>query len=1009
MTQLFKNENFLKKILDGPSMLPVEEPKKNSNYYKNESNKIKHFLKGIVRKQSLLDKDDVNSSNSKSNKHNSSNEINESNKSNNVRKNSILVDSTEHNNSTIFNLFNKNLKDEGSILRLKEEDFRNLKKVDSVSDSETSQEILIDNINDDFVLNTNAFYYNIWETIVSMTLLYIFVFDIYIFSFFDEDYEVFTIISIVIDSIYVIDFIKCFYVPFYDQEENLIKNRKLIFYNYLQNGFLIDIVTGIPFSIFISLMNVKENTKNFKFIRIAKISRITKLTRILKLTKLVKSFRKDNSTFKLKIIEDLSINSNKKRFAKFGIYFLLFTHISSCLWVFVAKLEVPNWITMTGSEDTDNLSLYIEAFYFNLVTIFTVGYGDITPYNSIERIYNMILMIFGVLLYSFTITSLSNIVVKIEKKEKQYNKRVDFLENIRVKYNIDPSLHRILYRFLTYELQINRINKKMILDELPQQLRFSLIMQIYQKPIKILKIFDNTPSDFKLKAVTMLKQLKMLKGEYLIKSGDFLEEAYFIKKGILQIEFNVNRKKKYRLIRLYPREHFGDVYMCRNIRSPVSVYVFSKFAEMYLIDKKSFISLHEEFPDIIQKLIKVSLHNTTQIEMKAKELIIKYHSDTPINHKLMDKSKTFMVNSMMENSSPINSLISKYNNSPDRIRLNNDITDDASHHFQLIDFNTKKPTILQKHSSSAVDDSSSEVSSIRDNGTIQSESEYSSSHNNSKPHINISYNINIQNNVNISSQDLTNIIKDNQSENKSKKDSNIHKNNFIGSKDTVLNLIKPEKMLQDLKDMTKDLEKESNEQFNKTDSFKPNEGKERISILKGTDTETSINKRVSVTNNSTTKTGSKRFTIDSSNHDKTHISEQLDKVNRNSVFNNLFTDKSKRRLTKIITPINISEKRSNSVLDISKKKKSIVKIDPIIEEKKKSDSPIKRMRKLSESHYNEILSNMKKDAFVFLNPLSILNTDRGPSSSVYIEKQVDRVIEIYEIIMKSVIKHKVKY
>jgi hypothetical protein len=1009
MTQLFKSENYLKSILDGPiqnktraSMLPVEEPKKSSKYYKNESNKLKFFLKEIVRKKSLKSEDD-NSSNSISNKH-SSNIINESNKSNKVIKNSILIENTEHYNSRITHLFNKNLKDEDS---------RDLKKIESISDSENSQDIIIDDIHDDFVLNTDALYYNIWETILSLTLFYIFVFDIYIFSFFDEEYEAFTIVSIVIDSIYVIDFIKCFYVPFYDHDENLVKNRKLIFYNYLQNGFFIDIVTGIPFSIFISLMNAQEDTKNLKFIRIAKISRITKLTRILKLTKLAKSFKKGNNTFKLKIIEDLNINSNMKRFAKFGIYFFLFTHISSCLWVFVAKLEIPNWITKTNSMDEDNLSLYIRAFYFNLVTIFTVGYGDITPYNSIERIYNMILMVFGVLLYSFTITSLSNIVVKIEKKEKQFNKRVDFLENIRIKFKLNPYLHRILFRFLTYDLQINRINKKMILDELPQQLRFNLIMQIYKKPIKILKMFENTPSDFKFKAVTMLKQLKMLKGEYLIKSGDFLEEAYFLKKGILQIEFNVNKKKKYRLIRLHSREHFGDIYMCRNIRSPVSVYVFSKFVEMYLINKKDFISLHEEFPDIIQRLIKVSLYNTTQIEMKAKDFIIKYHSDSPINHSLIDKSKT-LTDSMIEKSSPINLIIDKFNNFPESIRINDDITDDASHHFQLIDFNTKKLTVVDEHISSGIQESSSELSSIRENGTIQSESEYSSrsSNNNSKPHININYNINIQNNVNISSQDLSNMIKDNHSENKSN-DLSVYKNNFVGAKDTVLNLIKPEKILEEIKDMTmdavQDIENkvnENNQQFNIKD--KPSEGKARVSILKGTDTESLINKRVSITNNSTPKTGSKRFTIDSSNHDKTHISQQLEKVKRNSVFNNLFTDKSKRRLTKIINPIIIPEKRSNSVLAIPKKM-SIVKKEPIIEEKRKSHSPIEKMRKLSESHFNEILSNMKKDAFIFLNPLSILNNEKGPSTSVYIEKQVDRVIEIYEIIMKSVIKNKVKY
>ena len=331
MTKIFKNENYLNKILQVPNevnrrksvSIPVEENKKSKNYLMSESNKLKHFLKEIVRKKSIRDKDDNNNtSNSKNNRHNSSSKINESNKSGvDPRKNSIIIESIERDNTTILHLFNKNLTEE-PFSKYKEENFRNLKKIESVSDSETSQDRLIDNIEENFVLNTNAFYYNVWETILSLTLFYIFVFDIYIFSFIDEDHDLFSMISMVIDSIYVVDFIKCFYVPFYDNDENLVKNRKLIFYNYLKNGFFIDLVTGIPFSIFIYFMNAQEDTKNLKFIRIAKISRITKLTRILKMTKLVKSFKKDNNTFKLKIIEDLNISSNMKSFAKFGIYFL---------------------------------------------------------------------------------------------------------------------------------------------------------------------------------------------------------------------------------------------------------------------------------------------------------------------------------------------------------------------------------------------------------------------------------------------------------------------------------------------------------------------------------------------------------------------------------------------------------------------------------------------------------------------------------------------------------------
>jgi hypothetical protein len=152
-------------------------------------------------------------------------------------------------------------------------------------------------------------------------------------------------------------------------------------------------------------------------------------------------------------------------------------------------------------------------------------------------------MFFGVMMYSFTITALSNIIVKIDKKEKIYNKRVEYLNLIKTKYKLNAGLYKTLNRFLNYDLQINRIDKKSVLNELPPQLKQHLILQIYKNPISNLKIFDNTPNDFRFKSVTMLKQLKMFKDEYIISTGDFIEEIYFIKRGYCRVELVMGKKK----------------------------------------------------------------------------------------------------------------------------------------------------------------------------------------------------------------------------------------------------------------------------------------------------------------------------------------------------------------------------------------------------------------------------------------------------------------------------------
>lgn len=51
----------------------------------------------------------------------------------------------------------------------------------------------------------------------------------------------------------------------------------------------------------------------------------------------------------------------------------------------------------------------MNSLYFSIVTMLTVGYGDITPVNLIEKSYVMIIMIFNCGLFAYYINSIGEI------------------------------------------------------------------------------------------------------------------------------------------------------------------------------------------------------------------------------------------------------------------------------------------------------------------------------------------------------------------------------------------------------------------------------------------------------------------------------------------------------------------------------------------------------------------------------------------------------------------------
>jgi CRP-like cAMP-binding protein len=502
---------------------------------------------------------------------------------------------------------------------------RVLRKMDKIEDSDGLEDHMVDCAESCWVIFPESGYIRFWEKIIFVCLLYLLIVDTFVLGFLETEPFCSIIISIVIELLFIIDLVSNFFIAYYDFNEDLVVNSRQICMYYLTDGFIVDLLAAIPFTIALCLFN---SPRELNLIHVGRLNKLAKFSRALRLTRLVKVFNKTPTKLKIKFIERLNNNSNLKRFVMFFVYFLFVNHVSTCIWVFIGRLSYPNWILDADLIDANNTSLYINAMYFNFTTIFTVGYGDIHANNTYERLYSILLMIVGVLFYSFAISSLSNLVVKIDKHEKNFNKRMELIDEVKAKFNLSDNLYRDLQRYLTYDLQINRLNKKLLLNELPQQLKYSLISQIYKQPIELLNFFKNSPNDFIYKAVIMFKETKFYKNEFIIEAGHYLEEMYFVKEGSLLVLLPVNRGKKIKILHVYIGEHFGEIYMCKKMRSPVELKVASKTCELYTLSRANFIELNEEFPTVIQEHIKQSLSNTTNMELLAKEMLYKLNKDS---------------------------------------------------------------------------------------------------------------------------------------------------------------------------------------------------------------------------------------------------------------------------------------------------------------------------------------------------------------------------------------------
>lgn len=100
--------------------------------------------------------------------------------------------------------------------------------------------------------------------------------------------------------------------------------------------------------------------------------------------------------------------------AVFTLIFFICIHCVSCIWIFVAGMQDSTykgtWIADKNAENFPQSDLYWISFYWTITTVTTVGYGDITGTNTAERIFCAVIMVVGVIAFSFVNGALASII-----------------------------------------------------------------------------------------------------------------------------------------------------------------------------------------------------------------------------------------------------------------------------------------------------------------------------------------------------------------------------------------------------------------------------------------------------------------------------------------------------------------------------------------------------------------------------------------------------------------------
>ena len=449
------------------------------------------------------------------------------------------------------------------------------------------------------IISVNSVWKTVFDFFIILASLIYCMKLIYYLTFYEEYHETDLFDYFVIIS-YAIYIILNFFQSYIDKETGeIIYSNKKIALNYLKGWFIIDSLSTFPWEII-------SDTPYLRLIRFVRINKILQFFSFV-----------ERVSFKMRHTISLF------RLGFFGIFG---TFILSCLWFiyclhFQKKYEKLNFLTENKLSKKDPLNSLLNCFYFSLTTITTTGFGDLTAKNIYEKIFATLMMLIGVLYFSFLMSVLYEEIrnvgednqildaqklifdlkqFNIGKSNKSFRERIDKKILADVMFNVQHS---------RYEQETKKVNFDILPRKIKNILSDYLWKDVFKQLTDYFKLLESSKLEtFLCKLSYHFKYKFYNKKEVIFHPNRNVNEINIIQSGYVDV---INYKSSLK-IRLKPGDVIGHFYLLYDLK-PNYAFVAATRIEVISVEKKKLMKL---FDNMIDKKIYNNMRNTSMSKFK---------------------------------------------------------------------------------------------------------------------------------------------------------------------------------------------------------------------------------------------------------------------------------------------------------------------------------------------------------------------------------------------------------
>ncbi|PON65603.1 Voltage dependent potassium channel [Parasponia andersonii] len=368
-------------------------------------------------------------------------------------------------------------------------------------------------------------------------------------------------VDLTVDAFFAIDIILTFFVAYLDKSTYLlVDDHKKIAARYVTKlWFPMDVASTLPFQLIYRIFTGKlRRGEAFSFLNLLRLWRLRRVSQLFS-----------------RLEKDTRFSYFWTRYCKLICVTLFAVHSAGCFYFWLAIHHKSPENTWIGGQvaDFQHRSIwlgYTYSMYWSIVTLTTVGYGDLHAVNTGEKVFNMVYMLFNIGLTAYLIGNMTNLIVHSAVRTFAMRDAINEILRYASKNRLPEGLKEQMLAHLQLKFKTVELQQEEVLEDLPKAIRSSITQHLFHRTVEKTYLFKGVSKDLIVQMVSEMKAEYFPPKVDIILQNEIPTDFYILVSGSVDVLIYKNGTEQL-LTKLGSSDMAGEIAVLLNIPQPFTL------------------------------------------------------------------------------------------------------------------------------------------------------------------------------------------------------------------------------------------------------------------------------------------------------------------------------------------------------------------------------------------------------------------------------------------------------